>query len=132
MGTKKNKIIGTSKKTKNDKCRLIVKYEDKTKKVVDITNWNDVSLNGTNQDILKYLDSHNLNKLDLTRIYYKLNKDKKFYDDLIKFLKNQNYYNQNIWAIQFYYFQKLVKDTKKKEKGVKISKLFSNNKDKKD
>eukprot|EP01083_Nonionella_stella_P301896 1038317_1 len=106
--TKKNKIIGSSKQTKTDPCRIVVKYEDKDKKV-DRESWNDVSLNGSNEDILNYLATHNLNKLDMTRIYYKMNKDKAFYDELVKLLRAQGYYNSSVWAIQFYYLREAIK-----------------------
>merc|ERR1712130_5632 len=112
--TKKNKIIGSSKKTKNDKCKMMVKYQDKNQSL-DTKSWSDVSLNGTNQDILKYLESHNLNKLDISRIYYKLNKDEAFYNDIIQILKSQNYYDAKIWAIQCLYFRKAVKNKKNKK-----------------
>jgi len=108
--TKKNKIIGSSKKSVDDACAIVVKYADKNKKV-DTESWKDVSLNGSDDDVLQYLKSHNLNALDLSRIYYRAKQNETFLDQLLALLQSQAYYDDNMWGLNLYFYKQAIAAT---------------------
>ena len=95
--TKDNKILGYGNKNE-----LICKKQIKlTEKKIDINDWEDVSLFGSNSDVLNYLLKNNIFKTNLSLIYWRLNdiKDKpnEFFNNLTKLLRKNRLYDDKIW-----------------------------------
>ena len=65
-------------------------------KEVNLDSWDEVSIEGTEKDVLHYLNSHNLYETSLSRIYWRLN-DAKFFKLLTQYLRKQRFYDNTIW-----------------------------------
>eukprot|EP01083_Nonionella_stella_P305531 1066243_1 len=112
--TKDEQIIGSSKKSVSDKCEVVVKYKDKHHKI-DVESWKDVALNGTNDEVLQYITTHNVNTLDLSLIYYRF-KDKPFFDQIFAFFKTRHDLQRVVWSYQWYHFTQLISNAWKDNK----------------
>ena len=64
---------------------------------LDLASWAHVSQNGTRGEVLEYLRKHNVLRLDLTRIAFRM-KDKVFFDELLGLLRQRHIYNGTLWA----------------------------------
>jgi hypothetical protein len=60
-------------------------------------SWNYVALWGTNQQVLDYLTSHNVQQLQLDWIAFRM-QDKSFYESCLRELESQGIYNPTLWA----------------------------------
>ena len=75
----------------------------------DKTSWAWISQNGTDKDVLNYLNANNLNRTDLNQIAFRLRKEneggsgKSFYDRLLKQLDTRFHYHNTIWSYAFYH-----------------------------
>jgi hypothetical protein len=64
---------------------------------VDETSWEFVSQNGTDDEVIKFLNQENILRLDLNKIAFRM-KDKPFFERAIKTLRNRYVYNHILWA----------------------------------
>ena len=75
----------------------------------DKTSWAWISQNGTDKDVLNYLNANNLNRTDLNQIAFRLRKEneggsgKSFYDRLLKQLDTRFYYHNTMWSYGLYH-----------------------------
>lgn len=65
--------------------------------IADKNSWDYISQNGTEKEQLDYLQNKNLNRIDLSKIAYRL-KDKEFFMRMIKILKDKHYYDKTTWS----------------------------------
>ncbi len=64
---------------------------------VDQTSWDYVSQNGTPEEVLSFLDSHNFGRVDLNRIAWRM-KDKAFFKKSIDLLRSRFTYQHTLWS----------------------------------
>lgn len=86
-------------------CEIYEFNVTKEKISVDENSWLDVSSNGNNDQIMKYLKNHSLKSVNLSNIYYKL-VDKEFYEIMMKFLEDNLYYDDTIYSFSLYHNDK--------------------------
>ena len=103
---KNKKIIGSS--SLNNSNNIIVKYEDEVNRIINTNDWNDVSLNGSNDEIVKYLSIHNFRKLDLSLIYFKLRDSSDLSRNLIDLCRKQYYYDKEIHGYSLYHLRQIL------------------------
>ena len=82
---------------------LIARGEDRKLKVVreptrqDTESWEFVSQNASNDNMVKYIDANNLNRVNLNDIAYRM-RDKAFFTSAISQLKARHAYNNTLWS----------------------------------
>jgi hypothetical protein len=64
---------------------------------VDKSSWNYVAQFGTDQDVLDYLNKHNILRLDLQLIAYRM-QDKADFEATVNLLRNRRIYNHTLWS----------------------------------
>ncbi|MFT7633421.1 MAG: hypothetical protein ACI87E_004477 [Mariniblastus sp.] len=64
---------------------------------VDKASWEFVSQNGSEDDVIDYLNRENVLRLDLNKIAFRM-KDKPFFTRAIETLRNRYVYNHTLWA----------------------------------
>ena len=64
---------------------------------VDKTSWEFVSQNGTNDEVIDFLNQENILRLNLAKIAFRL-KDKQFFQRAIQTLRNRYVYNHTLWS----------------------------------
>ena len=64
---------------------------------VDRGSWNYVSQNGSDQDVLDFLRSRNLHRLDLTKIAFRM-ADKPFFLNVVELLRKRHRYEHLLWS----------------------------------
>jgi hypothetical protein len=64
----------------------------------DKTSWDYVSQDGTEAEVLAYLDTHNLARLDLERIAWRARKSVAFFRKLVALLAEHHQYNDTIFS----------------------------------
>jgi hypothetical protein len=74
---------------------------------VDTTSWPYVSQNGTEQEVLEHLAAHNLNRLDLAEVAWRM-KDKAFFGQTIDLLTGRRHYHHDLWSYGIYHDVLLV------------------------
>jgi len=67
----------------------------------DTESWSYISQHGTSQDVTKYLNDHNINRLDLSKIAFRM-RDKTFFNEVIKLLDLRKIYNKTLWSYGLY------------------------------
>jgi hypothetical protein len=65
---------------------------------VDKTSWDYVSQDGTEAEVLTYLDAHNLARLDLERIAWRVRKSVAFFRKLVSLLAEHHQYDDTIFS----------------------------------
>lgn len=75
--------------------RTLTVVEDPT--TVDTTSWAWVSQRASHDDVLRYLDAHNVEKLDLELMAWRL-RDRGFYDDALALLARRHVYSDTLWG----------------------------------
>jgi len=65
--------------------------------VVDTTSWEHVSQNGTPEEVLQYLASHNLDRTDLSKIAWRM-RDADFFERVIAYLRGRHVYEPVLWS----------------------------------
>jgi hypothetical protein len=65
--------------------------------VVDMTSWEYISQLGSNDDVLAHLDAANLQRLDLTKIAWRL-RDRTFFNQVIGRLRTRHRYDGVLWS----------------------------------
>ncbi|MDM8525676.1 hypothetical protein QUF80_20080 [Desulfococcaceae bacterium HSG8] len=71
----------------------------------DTESWEYVSQNGTGEEILEFLRTHNLNRLDLDRIAFRV-KDKAFFETVISLLRDRHTYQHTLWSYGIFHNEK--------------------------
>ncbi|MDM8538574.1 hypothetical protein QUF70_17600, partial [Desulfobacterales bacterium HSG17] len=69
---------------------------------IDPDSWDYISQNGTKEDVLKFMSTHNVNRLDLNKIAFRM-KDKKFFTQITGFLKSLPVYNNTLWSYSIFH-----------------------------
>ena len=74
---------------------------------VDTLSWEHVSQNGTSDDVFQYLDKANMNRVDLSKILWRL-RDRAFFDALIAKLRGRHHYDAATWSYGFHHREATV------------------------
>ncbi|MBF0224487.1 MAG: hypothetical protein HQK76_03440 [Desulfobacterales bacterium] len=69
---------------------------------IDKTSWDYVSQNGSDEDVIEYLNQNNINRLNLERIAFRL-KNKAFFDKITEVLKKRHVYHNTVWSYSIYH-----------------------------
>lgn len=64
---------------------------------VDTTNWDYISQNGTNEEVLAFLNRENVRALNLDKIAFRL-KDRGFFEAVTRLLQDRHLYHPTIWS----------------------------------
>ncbi|MCA9198366.1 MAG: hypothetical protein KDA87_12540 [Planctomycetales bacterium] len=64
---------------------------------VDKESWNYISQFGSEQDVLQYLQNHNLNETDLERIAFRM-QDKGFFQQVVDLLSKHHQFHATLWS----------------------------------
>eukprot|EP01083_Nonionella_stella_P076146 207341_1 len=89
--------------------QIMVRNPRKTSdKVTNIESWNDVSLHGNSNEVIQYLSTHNVHKISLSRIYYKLSQSLEFYDAILDLLRAKYIYDDVIWSFQMFWINDIM------------------------
>jgi len=64
---------------------------------IDTESWDYVSQNGTPDEVLAYLQTHNLNRLNLARIAWRMT-DKAYFQKVIALLQERHAYDDTLWS----------------------------------
>ena len=69
---------------------------------IDTESWDYISQQGTDAQVIKFLQSHNIDRLDLDWIAFRM-KDKAFFDKIIQLLDAQHVYAPTLWSYGLYH-----------------------------
>ena len=69
---------------------------------IDKTSWQYLSQNGSEKDVLGYLDANNLNRADLGRIAFRM-RDRGTYRDTLALLSRRHAYHHTLWSYGLYH-----------------------------
>jgi len=64
---------------------------------IDTSSWEHVSQQGSPQEVLQFLDSHNVQRLDLSKIAWRM-RDRAFYRALLPKLKQRHAFDPTLWS----------------------------------
>ncbi|MGC6488142.1 MAG: hypothetical protein ACON4Z_10880, partial [Planctomycetota bacterium] len=64
---------------------------------VDTSSWEHVSQQSSPAEVITYLQAHNVRRLDLTKICWRL-RDRAFYDALLSELRRRHVYDPTVWS----------------------------------
>lgn len=64
---------------------------------VDTTSWQYVSQQGSDEDVLEFLRTHNLNRVDLSWIAWRM-RDRAFYDQALAVVRQRHLYEPVLWS----------------------------------
>lgn len=64
---------------------------------LDTESWQDISRNGTDAAVIEYLQTHNLNRLDLSAVAFRM-RDRDFFRRVIGLLRERYVYNAVLWS----------------------------------
>ena len=64
---------------------------------LDTNSWAYVSQNGTNQQVIDYLDDHNVHRLDLVKIAFRMS-DKEFFSQATRVIARRHAYDHTLWS----------------------------------
>lgn len=86
-----------------EKGKLVAFATGKTLKVVDepskldTTSWEHVSQEGSPPEVLSFLDTHNVQRLDLRKIAWRM-RDRAFFEAVLPKLKKRHAYDNTLWS----------------------------------
>ncbi|QTA80960.1 Uncharacterized protein dnl_32770 [Desulfonema limicola] len=69
---------------------------------IDPDSWDYISQNGTDEDVLNFLNTHNVNRLDLNKIAFRM-KNRNFFNQVTGFLKSLPVYNHTLWSYSIFH-----------------------------
>ncbi len=69
---------------------------------VDTTSWQYVSQQGSPEDVLEFLRTHNLNRIELSWIAWRM-RDRTFYDQALALLRERHMYQPVLWSFAMYH-----------------------------
>lgn len=72
---------------------------------VDTKSWAYVSQHGDNEQVLAYLDQHNIERLDLELIAWRM-RDREFYEQTIALLTRRHVYSPVLWSYSIHHEQR--------------------------
>jgi hypothetical protein len=64
---------------------------------VDTTSWEHVSQNGSENEVVAYLDGANLNRIDLSRIAWRM-RDRAVFERILTLLRARHAFNRTLWS----------------------------------
>ena len=64
---------------------------------IDTTSWDYISQNGTSEQVLKFLQDNNIDRLNLEKIAWRM-KDADFFKSVIALLAERHVYNNTLWS----------------------------------
>jgi len=64
---------------------------------LDTDSWAYVSQNGTNQQVIDFLDDHNVHRLDLAKIAFRMS-DREFFEEATRLLSKRHAYHHTLWS----------------------------------
>ena len=64
---------------------------------LDTTSWEHVSQQGSAAEVMSFLDSHNVQRLDLSKIAWRM-RDRAFFASVLPKLKQRHVYDQTLWS----------------------------------
>jgi len=64
---------------------------------LDTTSWDYVSQNGTNEDVIAFLNRENVSALNLDKIAFRM-KERNFYETIVKLLHARHLYHSTLWS----------------------------------
>ncbi|MEL7497789.1 MAG: hypothetical protein AAFN77_09280 [Planctomycetota bacterium] len=64
---------------------------------LDKTSWEFVSQNGTDDEVIDFINNNNIQRIDLSKISFRM-KEKAFFKSAIESLRNRYVYNQTLWS----------------------------------
>ncbi len=70
--------------------------------VVDTRSWSHVSQHGSEAEVLAFLDTHNIDRLDLSRIAWRM-RDQKFYAGTLDLLRARHVYSDLLWSFALHH-----------------------------
>ena len=73
-----------------------------TPSTVDTTSWDYVSQDGAEEDVLAFLNEHNLHRINLDRIVWRM-RDKGSFDAVTSLLERRHVYNHTLWSYAIYH-----------------------------
>ncbi|QTA85345.1 hypothetical protein [Desulfonema magnum] len=68
----------------------------------DTDSWEYVSQHGTEKEVLAFLNAHNLNRLDLNKIAFRM-KEKAFFKKITDLLRERHTYQHTLWSYSIYH-----------------------------
>jgi len=74
---------------------------------IDTTSWAYISQNGTSEDVLKFLQDNNIDRLDLEKIAWRM-KDADFFKKVLPLLAERHVYQQTLWSYSVFHNQPLA------------------------
>ncbi len=74
---------------------------------VDKTSWPYISQNGSNKDVIDFLNKNNIERFDLNLAAFRL-KDKTFFEDLYSLLKKRHKFHNTVWSYGIFHRNKEV------------------------
>ncbi|GMV92849.1 MAG: hypothetical protein AMXMBFR82_26270 [Candidatus Hydrogenedentota bacterium] len=69
---------------------------------VDTTSWQYVSQQGTSEEVLEFLRTHNLNRIELSSIAWRM-RDREFYEEALALIRQRHVYQPVLWAFAVYH-----------------------------
>lgn len=64
---------------------------------LDKSSWEYISQHGSGKEVLKYIEKHNLNRIDLENIAFRM-RDRKFFKKTIETLHGRHFYHPTLWS----------------------------------
>ncbi len=71
---------------------------------IDTTSWAYISQNGTSEQVLKFLQDNNIDRLDLEKIAWRM-KDADFFKSILALLTQRHVYNNTLWSYGVFHNQ---------------------------
>lgn len=68
-----------------------------TRRSVDTTSWSHISQHGSDQELLAYLDANNLERLDLSRIAWRM-RERKLFEAVLSLLGRRHVFHPVLWS----------------------------------
>jgi hypothetical protein len=65
--------------------------------IIDTQSWKYISQNGKDNDVINFLQQNNLNRLDLSKIAFRM-KNRMFFEQIIHLLKNRHFFHPLLWS----------------------------------
>ncbi|MCA9154156.1 MAG: hypothetical protein KDA38_05190, partial [Planctomycetales bacterium] len=69
---------------------------------IDRESWQYISQYGTDAQVMEFLRQHNLQRLELDKIAFRM-RDKAFFQQVVNYLAEQHAYNQTLWSYSVYH-----------------------------
>ena len=69
---------------------------------IDLNSWEYVSQSGTGAEVLAFIDEHNINRLNLDMIAWRM-RDRDFFEKTLALLSDRKVYNNTLWSYSIYH-----------------------------